>query len=120
MRGLGLHNPYWTQLIQHCQVILRQTHRSTPTRLLLEENMELFQVYVGSEITFWELPFMAYGCLALQGWIKHTWESMASSPLVLRGPSLTLPRQRQHDVYLMDASVDRFLDQDTLKKLNEC
>ena len=82
--------------------------------------MELVQVYVGSEINFWELPFPAYGCLAPQGWIKHTWESMALSPLVLWGPSLALPRQRQHDVYLMDAFVDCFSDHNMLKKLNEC
>ena len=66
-RGLGIHDPFWTQLIQHLQAILHHTHRDTPTRMLLEENMELVQLYVGSEITFWELPFDAYGFLAPTG-----------------------------------------------------
>ena len=55
-RGLGLRDPYWSQLIQHAQVILRHSHRNTPTRMLLDETMDLVQLYVGSEINFWELP----------------------------------------------------------------
>ena len=119
-RGLGIRDPFWSQLIQHCQVILRQTHRVTPTSMLLDETMELVQLHVGSKINFWELPFPAYGFLAPVGWMKHTWESMSSSTLVLKGPAISIPRRRQRDVYLMDAFVDTISDQTTLKQINEC
>ena len=62
-RGLGLRDPYWTQLIQHIQVILRHSHCDTPTRMLLDENMDLAQLHVGSEVNFWELPSEVYGLL---------------------------------------------------------
>ena len=65
------------------------------------------KLYVGSEITFWDRPFEAYGHLAPQGWVKHTWEALSSTPLVLWGPSLAIPHQRQWDIHLMDAFVDQ-------------
>jgi hypothetical protein len=55
-RGLGIQDPFWTQLIQHLQAILRQFHRNTLTQMLLNENIELVQLHIGSEINFWELP----------------------------------------------------------------
>ena len=119
-RGLGLRDPYWSQLIQHLQVILRHSHRNTPTRMLLDENMDLVQLYVGSEINFWELPYEVYGSLAPHGWIRHTWQSLSESPLVLRGSSLAFPRRRQRDIYLMDAFVDMGYDTAELLMLNEC
>jgi hypothetical protein len=119
-RGLGIQDPFWTQLIQHLQVILRQHHRDTPTSSLLDENMDLVQLYVGSEINFWELPFPQYGFLAPFGWMKHTWESLSLSPLVIKGPPLASPRRRQGDIYLMDAFVDQGFDTDSLAMINEC
>lgn len=119
-RGLGIQDPFWTQLIQHLQVILRQAHRSTPTHMLLDENMDLVQMYVGSEINFWELPFEQYGSLAPNGWMKHTWESLSQTSLVIKGPPLAFPRRRQRDMFLMDAFVDMNYDHDTLATLNEC
>ena len=95
--GLGIRDPFWSQLIQHLQVILWQSHQQTPTQMLLEENMELVQMYVGSEINFWELPFKAYGCLPPPSYV-HTWDSILSTLFTLKGLSLAVPRQRQHDV----------------------
>ena len=60
--------------------------------MLLNEDMDLVQLYVGSKVTFWDLPFEAYGHLAPSGWIKHTWEALSHTPLVLKGPSLAIPR----------------------------
>jgi hypothetical protein len=59
-RGFGLQDPFWTQLIHHLQAILCHCHRGTPTSMLLDEGMELVQLYVGSDQTFWELPFSQY------------------------------------------------------------
>ena len=68
-RGLGIHDPFWTQLIQYLQAILCHTHHDTPTSMLLDKNMDLVQHHVGSEITFGDLPF---NDLTPSGWIKHT------------------------------------------------
>ena len=82
--------------------------------------MELVQMYVGSEINFWELPFRAYGSLAPPSWVRHTWESMSGTLLTLKGPNLAIPRRRQYDVYLMDAFVNSDFPKETLFCLNEC
>ena len=48
-RGCGLKDPYWLQLILHLSAILKHQLRDTPSSALLAENMELVQLYVGSE-----------------------------------------------------------------------
>ena len=118
-RGLGIKDIYWLQLILHLHVLLRQQARDTPTSMLMTENEDLVQLYVGSETNFWELPFEQYGVLAPDGWMKHTWEALSQTPLTLRGPSLAPPLQRQHDLYIMDAFVDQNLPLDILCQLNE-
>ena len=66
-RGCNLKNPFLTQVIFHLQAILQHAHRHSPTHLLLPENFELVQWYVGSEHNFWELSFAQYGFLAPAG-----------------------------------------------------
>ena len=88
--GLGLKDPFITQLIQHLQAILRHANCNTPSQLLHQENMELVQLHIGSARNFWELPFEQYGCLAPKGWMKHTWECLDSTPLSLLGPPLQI------------------------------
>jgi hypothetical protein len=88
--------------------------------MLLNENMELVQLHIRSEINFWELPFEQYGFLAPFGWIKHTWEALSQTPLILKGPNIVFPRQRKYDCYIMDAFVDQGYDEDAMAKLNEC
>ena len=88
--------------------------------MLLNENMELVQLYVRSEVTFWNLLFDAYSHLATTGWIKHTGEALSHTPLVLKGPSHAIPRCCHNDVHLMDAFVDRSFSPKVLRCLNEC
>ena len=67
---------------------------------------------------------VGYACfvnhLALPGWVKHTWEALSGTPLVLWGPSLAIPHQGQHDIHLMDAFVDQNFSTPILLRLNEC
>ena len=67
--------------------------------------MELVQHCVGSEVPFWQLPFMTWGCLDPEGWIKCTWEALNKTPLSLNGPIAKDPFQA-HDVFLMDAFAE--------------
>jgi hypothetical protein len=119
-RGLNIPDLYWTQLIQHIHSIQRHMHRDTPSRDLHVENMDLLQFHIGSTVTFWELPFQEYGCLAPEGWMKHTWEALSLTQLTLRGPNLGLPNERLHDVSLMDAFVAQGFGEQCLITLNEC
>ncbi len=119
-RGLNIHNPYWTQLIRHLHAIMSHYHRDTPTSDLIAENMELVQLYVGSDQTFWSLPFPLYGQLAPDGWIKHTWDALHDTPLSLQGVDLALPPQREHDIHLMDAFIDCEPSSDDLLTLQNC
>ena len=104
-RGCGLKDPFYMQLILHITSILKHQHRDTPSRDLHQENMELLQFYIGSDQNFWDLPFPQYGILAPDGWMKNTWQSLWSTNLSLKGPSLALPTQRTRDVHLMDAFI---------------
>jgi hypothetical protein len=97
-RGLGLQDPYWTQLIHHLQAILRHCHRGTPTSMLLDEKMELVQLHVGSDQTFWELPSTQYCFWAPDGWIKHTREAMEGTSLTFRELDLAVSVKRRKDV----------------------
>jgi len=119
-RGLDIKDPYVTQLIQHLQAILRHQNRHTPSRHMHEENMDLVQLHVGSELPFWEIPFVQYGCIAPKGWMKHTWEAISETPLTLKGEHITVPSQRQHDHHLTDAFVHHGYTGDDLVALNDC
>ena len=119
-RGLGVKDPYWLQLIFHLQAILRHSNRDTPSHDLLNENMELVQAYVGSDQTFWDLPFDMYGHLAPEGWIKNTWKALSETGITLKGPNLAVPTKRVRDVHLMDAFVDQGFDEKKLATLQKC
>jgi hypothetical protein len=119
-RGLNIPDLYWTQLIQHIHSIQRHMHRDTPSKDLHMENMDLVQFHIGSTVTFWELPFQEYGCLAPEGWMKHTWEALSHTQLTLKGPQLGLPNEREKDESLMDAFVAQGFDDKRLITLNEC
>jgi hypothetical protein len=77
-------------------------------------------LYIGSSITFWDLPFKEYGPLVPEGWMKHTWEALSHTTLTLKGPNLDLPAERDKDVALMDAFVAQGYDSEILTCLNGC
>jgi hypothetical protein len=119
-RGLNIHDPYITQLIFHLQAILRQQYRRTPSRQLHEENMDLIQLHVGSELPFWQVSFSQYGSLTPAGWMKQTWEALDETPLTLKGCDLGVPSQRQHDHHIIDAFVHQGYSNEELIDLNDC
>ena len=55
-QGLGLHVSFWTQMIQHLQVILHHANCDSPTQMMIAENMDLVQLYIGSEVNFLGTP----------------------------------------------------------------
>ena len=52
--------------------------------------------------------------------MKHTWESMDSTPLTLQGEDLGLKPKRQKDVCLIDAFVEAGYETDELETLRDC
>jgi hypothetical protein len=119
-RGLGIHNPWHTQHIEHLQSILRHTHRDNPSADLHAENMELIQCHIGTSRPFWDLPYPVYHALVPHGWMQFTWETISASPLSLRGPLRTIPPLRANDTHLMDAFIAMKYDDATLITLNNC
>ena len=119
-QGLNLHHPYWTQLIKHLHCLMTHCARDSPTQDLLQENIELVQLHVGSDQPFWTLPFALYGPLAPSGWIKNTWEALDQTPLTLRGGSEPQPALRAHDVHLMDAFLALDPPAEDLQSLQNC
>ena len=120
-RGLDIQNPYHTQLIHHLQAILRHQQRDTPSRDLMEDNMDAVQTHVGSEINFWELPHQDCSWMVPEGWMKNTWEALSKTPITLSGVNLALPKQRSNDQYLMDVFIGcgRY-DPHQLQQLQDC
>ena len=77
----------------------------TPYNDLHAKNMDLTQLYVGSSVPFWELPYPTYAPLAPAGWMKNTWEALHDTPLTIHGPYITIPTQRTHNTHLMDIFI---------------
>ena len=119
-RGLALKYPWWLQLIFHLQQILSHCHRLTPSWDLLNDNIELVQYYVGSQVPFWELPFQDYGHLAPEGWVKCTWKAMDDTPLTIKGPDIVEKLLRPHDVFLADAFVEFEYSTEDQLTLQDC
>jgi hypothetical protein len=88
--------------------------------MLLDETIELVQLHVGSDQTFWELPFSQHGFLVPDGWIRHAWESLEDTSLTLNGPNLAIPSKHQHDVHLMDDFIDQGCSTKLFLALDEC
>ena len=120
MRGLQLRDPYWLQLIFHLQAIMRHSHRDTPSNDLLTDNMELVQLYVGSQESFWLLPYQWYGCLAPEGWIQHTWQCYDETPMTLKGPSIAQPPKRRGEIFLSDAFMEAGYSEEQRLILRDC
>ena len=120
-RGLNIKDPYWTQLIHHWHAILRHHHRSTPTGVLLDDNMDIMQVHVGSEVNFWEMPYEMYSSLAPDGWVKHTWEAQSKTAITPRGVQLAVSPERPNDQFLMDVFLFSGLyNPDQIQQLQDC
>jgi hypothetical protein len=118
-QGLGIHNPWATQLIEHIQVILRHCTRPTPTVTLLRSNMENLVLELGSATTpFWQLNYHDWNILATDSWITLTWKDLHDSPLSLKGPLTMTPAQRHHEQFLMDVFMTHHLTPAQLISLN--
>ena len=120
-RGCGLRDPYLMQMIAHVTAILKHTKRDSPSHDLLDENMDLVQLYVGSDQTFWSLPFQMYGDLAPTGWIKNTWQALSTTNMTLQGPNIAPLAQRERDPFLMDAFIQELMPSpELLNTLQKC
>jgi hypothetical protein len=67
VRGLGMKDPYWLQLVVHLTCMMKHQHFDTPSKDLHRKNMELVQTYVGMDQNFWDLPFEMFGYVAPTG-----------------------------------------------------
>lgn len=92
--GFGVKDLHLLQLISHPQAILRHSNRDTPSHDLIQENMEMVQTCVGSDVPFWELPFPLHGDLVPNGWMKSTWAAPSETNLTLQGPDITRATQQ--------------------------
>jgi hypothetical protein len=118
-QGLGIRDPWATQLIEHIHVIQRHCTRPTITGKLLRSNMENLVLELGSATSFWQLDYDTWHHIATPSWIKFTWQAAHSVNFTLRGP-LPLPKpQRLHDVCLMDTFVAHGYDPPQLQVLND-
>ena len=117
-QGLGLHDPWFSQLIAHIHVILHHTSHSTTTGSLLHSNMENLILELGSATPFWSLSYYHWSALATPSWITHTWHDLLKTELHITGPPPSLSPHCQHDRAFMDVFVAHDFPPKTLQSLN--
>jgi hypothetical protein len=118
-QGLGIDDPWASQIIAHLHCILRHCTRHTITGLLHNANMENLTLELGSAKPFWDLDYTDWSPLATKSWITSTWHDLKQTPLTLKDP-MTIPTAcRSNDVFIIDAIVAMHLDEKDLISLNE-
>ena len=118
-QGLGIPNPWITQLIEHIHVFLRHGTRNTLPGQLLRTNLENLTLELGSAEPFWNLDYPTWEPLVTPSWLKATWRDLHASSLSLQGPLSRLPLARIHDVCLMDRFVAEGMPAEHLCILND-
>ena len=118
-QGIGLHDPWVTQLITHLHLFLRHSFTSSIPGTLLKTNIENLVMELGSGRPIWELHFPTWEPIITPSWLKATWHDMFSTGLYVRWPHQPIPLARLHDQYLMDCFVAQHPSPTQLRSLNE-
>ena len=118
-QGIGLPNPWITQLIEHIHVFLRHICSQSLQGQLLRSNVQNLVLELGSGHPIWSLPYATWAPIIADGWLKLTWQDLRSVNLSLRGPSPVIPMTQVHDTFLMDTFMAHDATPLQLRSLNK-
>ena len=78
-QGIGLPNPWITQLIEHIHVFLCHICCNCLQGQLLCSNVQNLILELGSGHPFWSLSFATWALVVTDGWLKFTWRDLPSA-----------------------------------------
>ena len=76
-QGLVFPNLYVETGIQHISLVLQETYHNSLTGTLLCMSIEAAKVEVGVGGPLFMQPFERFGILAMESWVKHTWQFLS-------------------------------------------
>ena len=82
-QGLAIPNLYVETGIQQSMLLLQETLTNSPTGLLLHMSIEATKVEIGIGGSLFEQPFVCYGPLAMDYWVKHTWRFLSEHEITI-------------------------------------
>ena len=119
-QGLGLPDLYVTQGITHIQQILKFCRSQAITGTLLRCSMEELKVELGLPGPVLSKAFSAFGILATDSWLKHTWKFLSSNDMAIEDVLEEIPERAENDQYLMQAFYNAGFRGWELRRLNLC
>ena len=96
-QGLGLHDPYIRQGVEHIKFIMQQAESPSISGKLLRFTVEGTKLETGLPGNLFHHDFNIYGRLATQSWVKATWQFVWEYNISLEDSSTSLPLLRHND-----------------------
>ena len=96
-QGLGLHDPYIRQGVEHIKFILQQAESISISGKLLRFTVEGTKLETGLPGNLFQHDFNIYGQLATNSWVKATWQFVWEYNILLEDSSPSLPLLRTND-----------------------
>ena len=106
-QGLGIHDPYVQQGIEHIKMILRHGHTDDIPGKLLTFTIEGTQLEAGLTGNLFDYDFHKYGELATTSWIKATWRFVWEYNISLNIQPTLFPLLRHRDKPLINEIINR-------------
>ena len=101
--GLGVHDPFVTQGINHITDMIDHLWNNTLTGKLIQHSIEQLRIEIGSNCNIFEEKINKYEHILLtKSWIRHTWKFMTQYNLQLIIHTHKFQKRRQHDTIMME------------------
>jgi hypothetical protein len=102
-QGLGIPNLYITQGIAHINWLLKYgTAEEHLTGKLIQQSMEAMKVEVRLPGPILSQSYDAFGQLATNCWLKHTWKFLFDTGIQMEDKGSDFKPQRDNDSYLTE------------------
>ncbi len=120
--GLGLKNPYLTQIINHAIDIVDHSWKKTITGQLIMMSLEHLRLEIGSNCNILECKASTYKDILLtKSWIRHTWEGFEKYGITIQIDVEKVKLRRINDKCIMDEIIlNDALTRTEKNKVNKC
>ena len=99
--GVGIHQVFTSQVIDHVEGILRHATQESLTGKLIRGSLEAAKVELGLPGPLFENNFKVVGHLVTDCWIKDTWRELEQEQILIKEHTPSLQLQRAHDQFIM-------------------
>src|SRR5210317_979062 len=120
LQGLGVPNPYASQIFIQLEQLLRHPANRTQTGRYLDAVLQAHQLETGTSYGILQQDYSNTAILATDTWIKRAWSMLESIDAYVAFDSPTLQLFREGDRLLNEVFIDMEVDQEDLRWLNWC